>query len=148
MYSHTSTALVLAGFQDLMDPTVQLEEIGWDVWGVLGMSFIIDGSVLYKSIQVSKAPDVYSKHAAALTRVQHSLLPQNLMENKPADLTLWQYIKRVRDPTTLAVLLEDGGACIGILMAIVGIGLSQATGNPMFDRYALSLGMHQVHSVH
>jgi hypothetical protein len=64
------------------------------------------------------------------------LVAQNLMENKPADMTLLQYIKRVRDPTTLAVLLEDGGACIGIVMAIVGIGLSQATANPIFDRCA------------
>lgn len=59
---------------------------------------------------------------------------QNLETSKPPDMTLWQYLKKVRDPTTLAVLLEDGGACIGIVMAIVGIGLSQATANPIFDR--------------
>ena len=43
-----------AGFQDLLNPTVQLEEITWDVWGVLGISFFIDGSVLYQSIQVGR----------------------------------------------------------------------------------------------
>lgn len=29
---------------------------------------------------------------------------------------------QLRDPTTLAVLLEDGGACVGVLMAMGGIG--------------------------
>jgi len=36
-----------------MNPKVQLEEITWDVWAVLGISFGIDGSVLYKSLKVS-----------------------------------------------------------------------------------------------
>lgn len=29
---------------------------------------------------------------------------------------------QVRDPTTLAVLLEDGAACVGVMMAIFGTG--------------------------
>lgn len=95
-------------FQDLMNPTVQLEEITWDVWGVLGISFLIDGSVLQQTFAMLRA-------------------------SKPAHLTLWEHIRRIRDPTTLAVLLEDSGACLGVLMAIVGIGVSQATANPVFD---------------
>lgn len=95
-------------FQDLMNPTVQLEEITWDVWGVLGISFLIDGSVLQQTFTMLRA-------------------------SKPAHLTLWEHIRRVRDPTTLAVLLEDSGACLGVVMAMVGIGVSQATANPVFD---------------
>lgn len=30
--------------------------------------------------------------------------------------------RQMRDPTTLAVLLEDSAACLGVLMAIVGTG--------------------------
>lgn len=37
-----------------MNPTVQLEEISWDVWTVLGISFFIDGSVLRQSLQVKR----------------------------------------------------------------------------------------------
>lgn len=95
-------------FQDLMSPTVQLEEITWDVWGVLGVSFLIDGSVLYQTMQL-------------------------LRDSKPKHLTLWEHIRRIRDPTTLAVLLEDSGACLGVVMAIVGIGLSHALANPVYD---------------
>lgn len=98
-------------FQDLLNPTVQLEEITWDVWGVLGISFAIDGSVLHQTFQL-------------------------LRDSKPKHLTILEHIRRIRDPTTLAVLLEDSGACLGVVMAIVGIGLSQAFANPMFDSIA------------
>jgi solute carrier family 30 (zinc transporter), member 9 len=33
----------------------------------------------------------------------------------------------------LAVLLEDGAACLGIVLAIAGIAASHYTGNPVFD---------------
>ena len=95
-------------FQDLFNPTVQLEEITWDVWSVLGISFFIDGSVLYQTMQLLRA-------------------------SQPKHLTMWEHVKRIRDPTTLAVLLEDSGACVGVVMAIVGIGLSQAMHNPVYD---------------
>jgi len=43
------------------------------------------------------------------------------------------YLRKIRDPSTLAVMLEDSGACLGVVMAIIGIGMSQATANPMYD---------------
>lgn len=95
-------------FQDLMSPTVQLEEITWDVWGVLGISFLIDGTVLRQTLQLLRA-------------------------SQPAHLTFLEHVRRLRDPTTLAVLLEDSGACLGVVMAMVGIGVSQATANPVYD---------------
>ena len=38
-----------------------------------------------------------------------------------------------KDPPTFIVLLENGAAMAGIVAAAVGLALSQATGNPMFD---------------
>ncbi len=43
------------------------------------------------------------------------------------------FLKSITDPTALAVLLEDFAACIGVLIALVAIGLSQWTGDPMWD---------------
>lgn len=34
----------------------------------------------------------------------------------------WCFLCQLRDPTTLAVLLEDGAACLGVMMAMGGIG--------------------------
>ncbi|WP_346836567.1 cation diffusion facilitator family transporter [Microbulbifer sp. SAOS-129_SWC] len=46
---------------------------------------------------------------------------------------LLHYLVAADDPTLLAVLLEDTIAVTGVLLAATGIGLSQLTGNPVWD---------------
>ena len=131
-----------AGLQDLRDPPIRLETVSWDVWGVLGLSFGVDGYVLTRSILA-------------------------ILSTKPPDITFFRHFQKLRDPTTLvsrpcvvscvssrwwhmsslarmsvcrlppqAVLLEDGAACIGVLIAIAGLGASQMTGSPTWDSIA------------
>lgn len=57
-----------------------------------------------------------------------------LRASKPAHMSFYEYLRKIRDPTTLAVMLEDSGACLGVILAMVGIGMSQYTANPVFDR--------------
>jgi len=97
--------------EDLFYPSVQLETLGMDVWGVLGLSICIDGYVFWKTLEV-------------------------LRQSQPKGKTLWEHLCSVRDPTRLAILLEDGAACIGVTMAIAGIGLSKLTGSPVYDSTA------------
>ena len=94
---------------DLMDPS--LNKITWEVWTVLILSFSIDGYVLKKTIAET-------------------------LESKPDGVSYWKHIMTIRDPATLAVLLEDGAACLGIVFAIAGIAASHYTGNPIFDAIA------------
>lgn len=42
----------------------------------------------------------------------------------------------MRDPATLAVLLEDGAACFGVFLAIAGTTCAHATGNAIYDGLA------------
>jgi zinc transporter 9 len=42
----------------------------------------------------------------------------------------------LRDPATLAILLEDGAACLGVVMAIGGIAATQAFNAPVYDALA------------
>jgi zinc transporter 9 len=86
---------------------VQIEALGWEMWSVLGLSFAVDGWVFAKALR-------------------------SLMKSKPPDVTLYQHWKSIRDPTTAAVLMEDGAACLGILIAISGIGATQITGKILF----------------
>lgn len=90
-----------------------LHEITWHVWGVLGVSFAVDGYVFTKTILEVK-------------------------ESMPSDgsTTLWKHIYRIRDPAILAILLEDGAACLGILMAFSGLALTELLDNPVFDALA------------
>lgn len=94
---------------EVLNPSLQ--EISSEVWAVLGLSFGIDGYVLYKTVQ-------------------------EINEEKPIHILFWQHAMKLRDPATLAVLLEDGAACLGILIAIAGISSSHVTGMPIFDGMA------------
>ena len=92
-------------------PSLQDVDVTWQVWGVLGVSFTIDGWVLGKTIY-------------------------ELRQDMPKNTTFIKYIQNMRDPATLAILLEDGAACLGIIMAIAGIGATQYTSMPVFDSLA------------
>ncbi|KAL3922512.1 MAG: hypothetical protein SGILL_002165, partial [Bacillariaceae sp.] len=94
---------------ELMEPS--LSDISGEVWAVLVMSFLVDGYVLGKTIS-------------------------EIREEQPSNKSFWEYVQKIRDPATLAVLLEDGAACLGIVIAIAGIGASHATANPLFDGVA------------
>jgi len=46
------------------------------------------------------------------------------------------YLTETRDPTTLAVLIEDSVAVLGLFVAVIGMTLSAWTGNAIFDGIA------------
>lgn len=45
----------------------------------------------------------------------------------------WQFITHSKSPELPVILLEDSGALVGLLFALTGVGLAQATGNTGFD---------------
>jgi cation diffusion facilitator family transporter len=45
----------------------------------------------------------------------------------------WQFIRQSRTPELPVVLLEDTGALLGLVFALIGVGLSELTGNPVWD---------------
>ena len=49
------------------------------------------------------------------------------------DLSWFQAVRRSKDPPAFIVLLENGAAMAGIVAAAVGLALSQATANPLYD---------------
>jgi cation diffusion facilitator family transporter len=48
----------------------------------------------------------------------------------------WQALVGAKDTTNVIVLLENGAAMAGIVIAAVGLGISQMTGDPRFDGIA------------
>lgn len=100
---------------ELLNPSIQ-SEVPNEVWGVLALSFAVDGYVFRETIQGIRA---------------------SMRIDGDKDKSFWTYATtKVRDPATLAVLLEDGAACLGVVLAIGGIGLTQYTGMPVFDGMA------------
>jgi cation diffusion facilitator family transporter len=47
--------------------------------------------------------------------------------------TWWQFIRQSKSPELPVVLLEDLGALVGLVLALLGVGLSVLTGNSLFD---------------
>ena len=94
---------------NLAHPTLQ--EITTEVWGVLVFSFVVDGYILSKTLRES-------------------------LQDKPAHISWWKHLSNIRDPATLAILLEDGAACLGVVMALGGIAASHSTGLPVYDAFA------------
>lgn len=45
----------------------------------------------------------------------------------------WSFIRSAKVPELPILLLEDFGALLGLILALVGIGLALLTGNPRFD---------------
>jgi len=47
--------------------------------------------------------------------------------------TWWQFIRQSKVPELPVVLLEDLGALVGLVLALLGVGLTMVTDNPVFD---------------
>jgi cation diffusion facilitator family transporter len=57
-------------------------------------------------------------------------------------LSWFQAVRQSKDPPAFIVLLENGAAMAGILVAAAGVALAQATGNPFFDGAAsIAIGL-------
>jgi cation diffusion facilitator family transporter len=51
------------------------------------------------------------------------------------DATWVQFIRRAKAPELPVVLLEDCGALLGLVFALLGVSLAWATGDPVWDAY-------------
>nr|CCA18664.1 zinc transporter putative [Albugo laibachii Nc14] len=111
-----SGVTITHGMQCLINPPTELT-LSWEIWSVLACSFLIDGWVLKRAVQ-------------------------ELLETKPPNISLVRYIKYIKDPFMMAVLLEDMTACTGVVIAACGIGATHITGNPLWDSLAsISIGL-------
>ncbi|HWD01291.1 MAG TPA: cation diffusion facilitator family transporter [Amycolatopsis sp.] len=45
----------------------------------------------------------------------------------------WRFIRQAKEPELPVVLLEDSGALLGLVFALLGVGLSVLTGDPVWD---------------
>jgi cation diffusion facilitator family transporter len=54
----------------------------------------------------------------------------------------WAFIRHSKTPELPVVLLEDLGALVGLVIALVGVGLAMALGNPIYDAMgSISIGV-------
>ena len=83
-----------------------LKDVPWAI-GILLISLILEGSVLIVAIRSIK--------------------------KSAGDRPFFKYLAKEAEPGVVAVISEDSAACFGVLLALVCIGLSYVTGNPIWD---------------
>ncbi|CAD6264067.1 unnamed protein product [Miscanthus lutarioriparius] len=102
-----SGATIVHGVQNLWNSQPP-ENIHWAAL-VIGGSFLIEGASLLVAIKAVR------KGAEA------------------EGMSIWDYIWRGHDPTSVAVMTEDGAAVTGLAIAAASLVAVQMTGNAMYD---------------
>jgi cation diffusion facilitator family transporter len=82
------------------------------VYAVLAFSFVAEGTSLIRAVRQTRGE--------AQDRRQSPV----------------GYVRASRDPTTKTVLFEDSAAVVGVVIAALGVGLHQMTGDQVFDGLA------------
>ncbi|MCU1616629.1 MAG: cation diffusion facilitator family transporter [Frankiales bacterium] len=97
---------VYEGVHKLMHP----EEVKSPVWaiGVLVVAIVLEGFSLRTAVKETDAV-------------------------RPPDESYWAFIRTARAPELPVVLLEDSAALLGLVLALLGVGLSALTGIAAFD---------------
>lgn len=96
------------GIHSLMHPA--MPEVGPLTYGVLAVSLLIEGSVL--------------------------LIAFRSANKQRGSTPFFKYLKEGADPATLAILLEDGVAVTGVLIAAAALALARVTGIAQLDAVA------------
>lgn len=106
---------IFHGGYNLLHPEGHAVETSLALWGVLGISFLVDGWVLRMTLK-------------------------ELYDTKPPEKSMWKYLWSIRDPFIMAVIMEDTTACTGVILATLGVGATHYTGSVYWDAMA-SLGI-------
>jgi cation diffusion facilitator family transporter len=96
---------------------------------------------LYEGIEKFRHPHEVEKVWVAISILVFGLIIEGnslrvaIKESRHAkgDASWWQFIRNSRQPELPVVLLEDAGAELGLLMALVGVTLAHQTGDGRWD---------------
>lgn len=118
-----------------------LERFFWALISACGVFFIGAGVTVYHGVHTLLNPDELIFRPEVFVILIISFVVEfitfyvafrELWSNKGDNETLREVLES-GDPTVIAVVYEDGVALLGVVVATLAIGLSQITGNPVWD---------------
>lgn len=122
------------------------ESFVWALISAIGIFFVGCGVTLYHGVHIILHPQPIENYTLtffvlALAFVIESAvlaiaLKQSIKEAKSKNQNLRTFFSRNSDPMTIAVILEDSAAIIGVIIAALGIILSYYTNNLIWDGIA------------
>lgn len=111
IFSLGSGVSLYQGWQHLGHPE-PISNIGFN-FAVLGIAMVFEGGALMIALRE------FGRHKGSLG--------------------FFEAVRQGKDPSIFVVVFEDTAAMLGLLVAMVGLGLYQLTGNPFFDGAASML---------
>jgi len=117
------------------------ERFVWALISAVGIFFLGCGVTIYHGVHQLMAPRPVHDYGWAIAVLLISLVIEGTVlviaarglhraaEGRP----FWSYVRTEADPSAVAVLLEDSAACLGVLIALGCILLSERTGDPRWD---------------
>jgi cation diffusion facilitator family transporter len=99
---------IFEGFSRLGEHGHAVENVGWAI-GILVLGLVLEGYSFRTAVKESS--------------------------KLKGESGWWHFIRHSRNPELPVVLLEDFGALIGLVLALIGIGLAAITGDARWDAY-------------
>lgn len=119
------------------------ERYVWGLASAVSLFFVGAGASIYHGVSALYEPPVLESLDIALYILAFSAVLEGIsiwvaMEAvrqgaRDNGMSFWQYCLNGPDPMGVAVLMEDGAAMAGLLIAGLAAGLSHAFGSPIFD---------------
>ncbi|MEK7295075.1 MAG: cation diffusion facilitator family transporter [Actinomycetota bacterium] len=97
---------------------------------------------LYEGVQKLRNPHEASHLTLAIIILLFAILLESFSlwtalkeanKSKPKDVSWWAYVRNAKEPELPVVLLEDFGAEIGLLFALIGVVVANITGDSRWD---------------
>lgn len=120
------------------------EQFVWSLISAVGIFFLGCGVTLYHGVHM-----LFSPHAEEISTFHFwvgiavlifSFVIEGIVlfvaykeTKKRAEGSILDYLKGDPDPGLVAVLLEDSAACLGVIFALLGMGMSHWTGSSLWD---------------
>lgn len=96
---------------------------------------------LYEGIHKVQHPEELTAPVVAVTILVVAIVLETfsfrtaIVESRlvKGDRSWWAFVRQSKTPELPVVLLEDAGALFGLVFALIGVGLSVVTGDPVWD---------------
>ena len=117
------------------------ERFVWALISAVGIFFLGCGVTGYHAVEGLLHPVELVGIRVALIVLAVSLVLEGIvlliaareLKQAAGQTPFFEFVRKGADPTTVAVLLEDGVAVTGCLVAFLSIGLTHLTGQPIWD---------------
>ena len=128
-----------------------LEAFVWSLISAVGIFFVGSGLSIMHAIEALLErfnPEAHGTHTVEQSWIGIGILVFALViegasllvavvglmrDAKKRGMGLWKHVRTTDDPFGVAILAEDGAAVLGVIFALVAVGLTQYTGDPVWD---------------